>query len=624
MDKKRIFDLENPDDVAYLISYVNDDMAVNSEAEGDSDADDNVPLGSLISSGRSSRASEQAMSLQNIVEDDTLEMELVRESVSAIQEDGPRPRIFDQEDEKSDEESSTSSEDESTKWTRSDATPQTFAKSNFSRRFGVTGKNEFDLSSPKKIFLTVISTIFLQYIVEQSNLYAIQNGQTLNLTMEELKAYFGMLIIMGFHSLPSLRLYWSKDCNFGVPRIQQVMPLKRFLRITRLLHFNDNLCMPRKEHADYDKLYKIRPFLEYVSKRFQLLFSPSRYLSIDESMVKYKGRSTLKQYMPMKPIKRGFKIWVIACAVTGYCLGMAMYEGAEKGSVKSLSLGERVVNKLSSAFAGFGYCLFFDNFFSSIPLAKNLLKKSFFSCATIRQTRKFFPKELLKSDKAMKAGEHDGATDGEITISKWMDRGKKSVCVISTMHSASKTAHVLRTQPTGERKLVQCPEAISDYNKYMGGVDHFDQLLSSYSISWKSRRWWMRIYYYCLDACVVNSYIIYKTTLNQSSDKSKPMSHLEFRSVLASQLIGSYSGRSKPGPISQCGRGRKKNQPEGRSTVYNAMRLNNVGKHLPMIGSRRRCCHCSTAKKQQRSKVICKECNVALCVECFIPFHKND
>ena len=32
--------------------------------------------------------------------------------------------------------------------------------------------------------------------------------------------------------------------------------------------------------------------------------------AIDEAMVKYKGRSSLKQYLPMKPIKRGFKVWV--------------------------------------------------------------------------------------------------------------------------------------------------------------------------------------------------------------------------------------------------------------------------------------------------------------------------
>lgn len=117
------------------------------------------------------------------------------------------------------------------------------------------------------------------------------------------------------------------------------MPLKRFLKITRLLHVNDNTMMPKKGENEYDRLFKIRPFLDYNSKRFKLLFDPSRNLSM--SMVKYKGRSSLKQYMPMKPIKRGFKVWVIACAVTGYCLGMSVYEGAEGKTDTTMTLGER-------------------------------------------------------------------------------------------------------------------------------------------------------------------------------------------------------------------------------------------------------------------------------------------
>lgn len=222
-------------------------------------------------------------------------------------------------------------------------------------------------------------------------------------------------------------------------------------------------------------------------------------------MVKFKGRSTLKQYMPMKPIKRGFKVWVVACAVTGYCLGMTVYEGADNKADKTMTLGERVVNNLSTAFEGLGYCLFFDNFFSTVVLAKNLLAKKLFSCSTIRQTRKLFPRHILTDDKKMKIGETDGVINENTAISKWKDRGKKSVSIISTMHNPKEAAQILRTQKDESRKLVGCPVSVAEYNRYMGGVDHFDQLLSAYSISWKSRRWWLRIFYYCLDSCIVNS-----------------------------------------------------------------------------------------------------------------------
>lgn len=52
---------------------------------------------------------------------------------------------------------------------------------------------------------------------------------------------------MGFHRLPSLRLYWSADENFYNHRISNIMTQKRFLNILRYLHLNDNSKMPKRE-----------------------------------------------------------------------------------------------------------------------------------------------------------------------------------------------------------------------------------------------------------------------------------------------------------------------------------------------------------------------------------------
>ena len=45
---------------------------------------------------------------------------------------------------------------------------------------------------------------------------------------------------------------------------------------------------------------------------------PEKNLSVDEAMVKYKGRSSIKQYQPLKPIKRGLKVWCRAESANGY------------------------------------------------------------------------------------------------------------------------------------------------------------------------------------------------------------------------------------------------------------------------------------------------------------------
>lgn len=138
--------------------------------------------------------------------------------------------------------------------------------------------------------------------------------------MDELKAFLGVLVIMGFHTLPSLKQYWSTDKNFHVSRVANIMTQKRFLQILRNNHLNDNNKMPKRGERGFDKLYKLRPLIESLNKKCKRLHLPCRHMSVDESMVGFKGRCSMKQYMPMKPTKRGFKIWVLACSSVGYML----------------------------------------------------------------------------------------------------------------------------------------------------------------------------------------------------------------------------------------------------------------------------------------------------------------
>jgi len=82
--------------------------------------------------------------------------------------------------------------------------------------------------SPLQIFDMIMSNIY-QKIVFESNLYAEQHNISLNTNIEELKSFLGLLIFMGYHEVPGIRLYWSNDPNFNCDRVAQVMSVKRFL-----------------------------------------------------------------------------------------------------------------------------------------------------------------------------------------------------------------------------------------------------------------------------------------------------------------------------------------------------------------------------------------------------------
>ena len=61
----------------------------------------------------------------------------------------------------------------------------------------------------------------------------------------------------------------------------------------------------------------LRNHFEKIRQYLHLNNRENKFVSIDEGMVKYKGRLGFKQYMPMKPVKRGIKIWVLADATNG-------------------------------------------------------------------------------------------------------------------------------------------------------------------------------------------------------------------------------------------------------------------------------------------------------------------
>lgn len=168
-------------------------------------------------------------------------------------------------------------------------------------------------------------------------------------------------------------------------------------------------------------------------------------------MVAFTDRSTMKQYMPLKPIKRGFKLWAMTDSASGYLLSFDDILVKKKINKPELGLGENVVLELSKYYKHKFYRLYFDNFFTSIPLMKTLLDIELFDCGTFRVNKKFYPKHLMKKDSLYKPGEIEFGQSEDISVCRWKDRGKKPGTVISNMHDASSTEIVKRKNSKGEK-----------------------------------------------------------------------------------------------------------------------------------------------------------------------------
>ena len=127
--------------------------------------------------------------------------------------------------------------------------------------------------------------------------------------------------------------------------------------------------------------------------RFKAVYNPGREIAVDEAMIKFQGRSSFKQYMPKKPIKRGIKVWVLGDSSNGYFSRLEVYTG-KKGNTVEKNLGSRVVKELTLDFQHRWHRVYFNNFFTSKTLLYDLEQVEIYGIGTARSDRKFFPQDL--------------------------------------------------------------------------------------------------------------------------------------------------------------------------------------------------------------------------------------
>ena len=510
-----------------------------------------------------------------------------------------------------DNDSSSDDDDRENTWDWNYDSPNRKLKS-FNEKSNVLPQGKF---RPIDAFFLLFTEELFRYIWEQTNIYGKQQNKHkwVPVSINDIKKWIGINILMGYHKLPSYKNYWSTDPNFRVPLVSETMSRNFFTKILRNIHLANNEKAPPKTSKKYSKTYKVDEFLQILKNNFQENYVLSENVSIDESMIKFKGRSSLKQYLPMKPIKRGFKVWILADAKNGYVYEFEIYKG--KDSERRNSLSEHIVKKLSSNLEFSYRKIYFDNYFSSPYLLDYLYKKGLYAAGTVRVDRRYMPKEFCKSKNLLQRGEYEYITSGKVVLYKWMDR--KLVFLLSNFHDPETFEIIQRKEKNGGKQNVQCPTAISDYNKYMGGVDRADQRKESYSLDRKSKRFWHRIFFNFLNIALSNSFVLFKNRNNSN------MTYLSFLSSITTALIDTEKVNRRTSSSIYINKKNKK--LSGRKLQFDMPNKNEP--HLTIFGAQRRCAFCSTDNNNNRSHYHCSHCNRAFCItstrNCFYKYHKR-
>lgn len=410
-----------------------------------------------------------------------------------------------------------------------------------------------------------------------------------NIDICELKKFIGLSLLMGIHKLPTIRLYWSQSEIDYHPIYGQTLSRNRYETILRCLCFYDPFTTDKS-----DRLHKINNVLGPIISNIQTKYYPKECLSLDESMLLWRGRLSFRQYIPSKAHKYGIKFFEL-CTDDGFILDLIIYKG--KGTVtdsRGVTFG--IVDKLMKNYLGKGHTLYMDNYYNSVQLAEYLYKNKTHVVGTLRKNRKENPS--ITSAK-LKKGEAVHAQKNNVHVTKWVD--KREVCMISTKHNLG-FENVI--DKFGRQKFK--PTVIVDYNNHMSGIDRADQMMSYYPMPRKCMRWYIKVFFHLVDICLWNSNYLYNLQVSKTS-------HLEFRRQIISSLLGV--------PLN------KRPSCSPKSLTINETQSKPVH-NIKKVQKRKRCRVCHANKKRSTTLFICDTCKdekentIGLCADpCFKIFH---
>ena len=295
---------------------------------------------------------------------------------------------------------------------------------------------------------------------------------------------------------------------------------------------------------------------------------------------------------------------------------------------KDLQKCSHVVAKLSKHIHNKGeHKLYFGNWFTTLPLLHFLKSKQVCAVGTIRAIRLAdCPLAANKDLERQGRGALDYMVDSNsgIITTEWVDN--KTVQVASNYTGIEPMGTINQwSKASNAYENISCSRIILGCSKSMGRIDLVDMLIALYRIKIKTKRWYIKIFWYMADICKLNAWNLYRRHFIQYGDPVNKMeSFLSFSFDIANALINAYKlvvkfGRpSKRSSIDKSAAGPSKKAAV--ATPCNDIRYDQVNHWPEAVEKKQWCQFC-----QVYSRIKCSKCQVSLCLlkekNCFGNFH---
>ena len=468
---------------------------------------------------------------------------------------------------------------------------------------------------------------------------------------EEIRCFIGLLLWTSLVQLPNRRSYFVGSEIYSQPNFTKHTTRARFEQLLTMLHFTNKEKIPDSLLSAERFLAQLGNLITAVNENCKRYIIPAASLSIDEMMIKFYGRSVVRQYIKSKPTKYGIKLWALCCACCGYSLTQKMYLGSSAGAVS----GRDVVLQLTEPYYDRGHVIFCDNFFSHLDLAAYLKSRKTGLVGTssinslpadlkylvdrmhpLTWAFKWFNYEAKIKFQNNSTTQHLEANEA-VSLVVWMDKkyrskDKKVVFITNCVPSIPTNSSQFQEKNIRDqffkfsRQPIPSPPVLKAYNNRMGGVDLHDKLVGLHQIPLSSMRGYVKVFFHLLDSAVVNAWILFKTTRQAKGmwncAERRRYNLAWFKECVVLSLCGTFTTRKMESAV-KISNPTFQIQSVQTATSHQIMPKSQIS---GMVSSSGRCVKCSASKR-----TACVVCRVSYCYECgiihlreMLAYHSNE